>query len=293
MPKRKARPQNNERNDLDPNESDPSGKLLPLIRELEKKCKSLDKECARLRIEVAKLQYERNGLPRCLEIDKIHKDGSDNVNSAFRGTTGLTSVVFKALLWNFSSERKKFNFRQMSDDELYLTMVRLRTGLSYVQLQHLFWLERREISNICRRCLENLGKTLESKLKSNALDGWTPERILNHTPKSWSENFAQYKYTVIADVTLLFRDGSTLRILGDLSYSQYKHHNAYALLRLTTLDGIVIYNGELMQGATPKGFQNLDVSGLIYQSGKVLDSFWADSNAHQLGNQTQNCSLGC
>uniref|UniRef100_A0A8C6UET7 DDE Tnp4 domain-containing protein n=1 Tax=Neogobius melanostomus TaxID=47308 RepID=A0A8C6UET7_9GOBI len=136
--------------------------------------------------------------------------------------TGLTSVMFQWLLSKISGRVEGISKTICLEDHLLIVLMKLRLGLSNIDLAYRFNVSKTTISNICRSWIPAMAMILKPLIK------WPSKgAILKNMPKIFKRNFK--KCRCIIDCTEIFARPSNLTARAQ-TWSNYKHNNTIKYL---------------------------------------------------------------
>jgi hypothetical protein len=232
------------------------------IEELSIENEKLKEENERLRATIGDLDDQvfrmRSAFHRCQSFDAGLAGKTKEERSCFRTTTGLSPPSFIKLC-NVCADDLPSRLNGSWEESVFFALHRLRTGLSFHLMQSEYMESASTLSRRYRETVELLGSKLSARFREDALSDFRPEDLLKHTPAKWKKAFPAYQYVVVVDVTEVYVPKSGDRYVSRATYSQYKHGHCDAMIRLTALDGYVLYNGGFDGGAEPRDYANLDV----------------------------------
>lgn len=194
-------------------ESDPCEALL-------QRCRDLEKENGRLVEELSCYKFSSENL--ILNARKFHF------------YTGVTVDIFNLLVVKMNTVKLTVSPVSLSD-QILVTLVKIKTGCTNVDLAYKFGFTDCTVSRILRCIIPAMAQRMKSFV------AWPkPESIRKLVPKRFRK---EYKRVVcIIDCTEIFIERPSSTNARAATYSQYKHHNTVKFLIGCTLDGSIVYH---------------------------------------------------
>ncbi|KAM7303515.1 uncharacterized protein ISCGN_013470 [Ixodes scapularis] len=155
--------------------------------------------------------------------------------------TGLHADVFKELV-KVVPQFATTNFMMPVEQQLLLTLMKLRLGLIYGDLSRRFAVSVSTVGNIFRAMLATLGQVLR-----NVVVWLSRDTIFRNIPRSFEENgFAGT--TCILDCTEVFLQRPKKLLARAQTYSSYKGHNTVKFLVAIAPHGSVMFVSKVYGG---------------------------------------------
>ncbi|KAM7296421.1 uncharacterized protein ISCGN_021579 [Ixodes scapularis] len=155
--------------------------------------------------------------------------------------TGLHADVFMELV-KVVPEFATTNFMMSVEQQVLLTLMKLRLGLVYGDLSRRFGVSVSTVGNIFRAMLATLGRILR-----NVVVWLSKETIFRNVPQSFEENgFAGT--TCILDCTEVFLQRPKKLLARAQTYSSYKGHNTVKFLVAIAPHGSVMFVSKVYGG---------------------------------------------
>ncbi|KAM7314239.1 uncharacterized protein ISCGN_004024 [Ixodes scapularis] len=155
--------------------------------------------------------------------------------------TGLHADVFMELV-KVVPEFATTNFMMSVEQQVLLTLMKLRLGLVYGDLSRRFGVSVSTVGNIFRAMLATLGRILR-----NVVVWLSRETIFRNVPQSFEENgFAGT--TCILDCTEVFLQRPKKLLARAQTYSSYKGHNTVKFLVAIAPHGSVMFVSKVYGG---------------------------------------------
>lgn len=200
-------------------ESDPCEALL-------QRCRDLEKENGRLVEELSCYKFSSENL--ILNARKFHF------------YTGVTVDIFNLLVVKMNTVKLTVSPVSLSD-QILVTLVKIKTGCTNVDLAYKFGFTDCTVSRILRCIIPAMAQRMKSFV------AWPkPESIRKLVPKRFRK---EYKRVVcIIDCTEIFIERPSSTNARAATYSQYKHHNTVKFLIGFTLDGSISFISEAWGG---------------------------------------------
>ncbi len=171
------------------------------------------------------VQKERDNLKN--KLSKISSPLTNINDNKLRFYTGIPTAasffgVFK-IVCTFISERRTIS----KENQLYLTLMKLRLGLANKDLAYRFGISVGSVSSIFNECIPILSSRLKFLIK------WpTKDVLVRNMPKKFMKRFS--KCRVIIDCTEFFVDRPYNLKTRAKTWSNYKHHHTLkALIGIT------------------------------------------------------------
>ena len=197
---------------------------------------NLQEECSRLRQDNVALRGERDDLreklARCTLTEKFFRGNDERV----KYYTGLTNWNILSILMQFVEQYCSHHQRSALSpfQQVLLTLMRLRLGLSGQDLGYRFGIHRSTVS----RVFAGITDVLYARL--HHLIVWPDREVLRATlPMDFRKHCPQC--AVIIDCFEIFIERPSALLARAQTYSQYKHHNTAKYLIGITPTGIVSY----------------------------------------------------
>ncbi|CAN7943595.1 unnamed protein product [Ixodes hexagonus] len=155
--------------------------------------------------------------------------------------TGLHADVFMELV-KVVPEFATTNFMMSVEQQVLLTLMKLRLGLVYGDLSRRFGVSVSTVGNIFRAMLATLGRILR-----NVVVWLSRETVFRNVPQSFEENgFAGT--TCILDCTEVFLQRPKKLLARAQTYSSYKGHNTVKFLVAIAPHGSVMFVSKVYGG---------------------------------------------
>ncbi|XP_058497496.1 uncharacterized protein LOC131467541 isoform X2 [Solea solea] len=194
-------------------------------RQLQEDYNNLQQECVKLRSENDSLKHKLNQS----------KLTYSNVKSSFRQLvyfTGLTSIIFEWLLKKLSSEISHHSLPL--EDQLLMVLMKLRLGLSNLDLAYRFNVANSTVSHIYRCWISVMSVVLKPLIK------WPNKgAIIKNMPRAFKRNFKRCRCIIECEEMFIARP-SNLTARAQ-SWSNYKHSNTIKYLIATTPAGAISF----------------------------------------------------
>ncbi len=212
----------------------------PAVSSEEKNVNSVDCErCRSLELEINCLRKERDDLKnRLLNTSFTYQNLSDKKLKYFTGIPSLT--VF---LWIFNLVSDVISDRRIicKQDQLLLTLLKLRLGLGNLDIAYRFGISASTVSSIFNEIVIGLSARLDFLLV------WpSKEVLLKNMPHKFKPRFKNCR--VIIDCTEFFIERPYNLTARAQTWSNYKHHNTLKALIGITPYGVISFVSTLYGG---------------------------------------------
>lgn len=206
---------------------------------LENRIRGLEEKCRSLEIENTFVRNERDTLKTTLT--KFSSPLKDITDKKMRFYTGIPTVT--SFFWLFNivcsllSERRTIS----KENQLYLTLMKLRMGTSNRDLSYRFGISAGTVSSIFNECIPALASRLEFLIKWPSRD-----MLARNMPKKFLRRFRRCR--VIIDCTEFFIDRPYNLKTRARTWSNYKHHHTLKALIGITPYGSVSFVSKMWGG---------------------------------------------
>ncbi|XP_049514301.1 uncharacterized protein LOC125941322 [Dermacentor silvarum] len=149
--------------------------------------------------------------------------------------TGISKPVFDSLVKAVKIESSKNFLRLSVEDQLLLTLMRMRLGLLYGHLSKIFGISVSYVHKLFMHTLSVLQKVMKTVVV------WLPRSLIrNSMPESFAENGYE-KTTCIIDCSEVFLQRPKKLLARAQTYSSYKAHNTVKFLTAIAPNGYVMF----------------------------------------------------
>jgi len=215
------------------------------VMELRDKVYELTEKCQNMELEINLLRKERDIYKQKLDISRVDMD-SLHMNDAqsekkLKYYTGVPSIAL--FMWIFNLVCAYFTDRRaMSmENQLLLTLMKLRHGLQNSDLAYRFGASSSTVSDIINECIPTLAQTLKFFIR------WPSKAILlSNMPMKFKRTFGNCR--VIIDCTAFFVERPYNLRSQAQTWSSYKHHHTLKALIGITPYGAVSFVSKVWGG---------------------------------------------
>ncbi|XP_034022007.1 uncharacterized protein LOC117506603 isoform X1 [Thalassophryne amazonica] len=194
----------------------------------------LQEEYVNLQQDFGKLQTENQKLKEELERSTFSYANVKSNIAKLIFFTGLTSTLFQWLLTIISDSVERVSQKISKEDHLLIVLMKLRLGLSNIDLAFRFNLSKTTISNICTSWIPAMAIILKPLIK------WPSKgAVLKNMPKIFKRNFKRCQ--CIIDCTEIFIARPSNLTARAQTWSNYKHHNTIKYLIAITPAGAISF----------------------------------------------------